>query len=45
MILHFNFHMTPVTSKTKRQENWFQLDATDEDATLAALDCLRCHSG
>jgi hypothetical protein len=43
MILHFNFHMTPVTYKTKRQENWFQLDATAEDATLAALDCLRCH--
>jgi hypothetical protein len=35
MILHFNLHMTPVTSKTKRQETWFQLDATDEDATLA----------
>ena len=43
MILHFNFHMTSVTSKTKLQENWFQLDATDEDATLAALYCLRCH--
>ena len=26
MILHFNFHMTPVTSKTKLQENCFQLD-------------------
>ena len=41
---HFNFHMTPVTSRTQRQENWFQLDATDEDAALAALDCLRCQS-
>jgi hypothetical protein len=43
MILHFNFHMTHVASKTKRQDYWFQLDATGEDATLAALDCLRCH--
>jgi hypothetical protein len=43
LVLYFNFHMIPVMSKTRRQENWFQFDGDDEDATIATLDRVRCH--